>query len=123
LFHRSLVSFPTRRSSDLNGITLFPRFSCMGVRPNSPRQTTKVSSNKPLCFKSLIKAVIGWSICLHLSLSPPSIESLLVVPWESQPQSNICTNRTPCSTSRLANKQLLAKEVLPGSVPYILCIC
>ena len=33
----------------------------IGVRPNSPPQTTSVSSSMPRCFRSLISAAHGWS--------------------------------------------------------------
>src|SRR5438876_3602740 len=43
-----LHSFPTRRSSDL--------------RPNSPPQTTSVSSSSPRCFRALTSAADAWSV-------------------------------------------------------------
>ena len=37
----------------------------MGRRPNSPPQTTRVESSKPLCFKSLMSAAVGLSVLPH----------------------------------------------------------
>ena len=39
-----------------------PRTPLSGVRPNSPPQTTSVSSSIPRCFKSLMSAAVGWSV-------------------------------------------------------------
>ena len=39
-----------------------PRFSCIGVRPNSPPQTINVSSSSPRSFRSLRSAAVGWSV-------------------------------------------------------------
>ena len=38
-------------------------YSAVGWRPNSPPQTTSVSSSRPRCFRSLSSAAIGWSVC------------------------------------------------------------
>ena len=39
----------------------------MGVRPNSPPQTTSVSSSMPRCLRSLIRAAEAWSTSLALT--------------------------------------------------------
>jgi len=36
-----------------------------GVRPNSPVQTTSVSSRRPSFFRSVMRAAIGWSTVLQ----------------------------------------------------------
>ncbi len=80
-----------------------------GVRPNSPPQMISVSSSSPRCLRSLIRAATGLSIVAHFWSARPRCPGPAPVPWKSQPQSNSCTNRTPCSTSRRASRQLLAK--------------
>src|SRR5436853_471329 len=40
--------------------------SVIGVRPNSPPQMTRVSSNSPRAFRSLIRAVVGPPPAVHL---------------------------------------------------------
>ena len=35
------------------------------VRPNSPPQTTSVSSSRPRCFRSVSRARVGWSMSRH----------------------------------------------------------
>lgn len=36
-----------------------PRFSFIGVLPNSDRQTSRVSSSRPRCLRSVMRAWIG----------------------------------------------------------------
>ena len=38
------------------------------MRPNSPPQTTSVSSSRPRCFRSLISAAQAWSVSLALAV-------------------------------------------------------
>jgi hypothetical protein len=100
----------------MKAISWPPRFSRIGVRPNSPDQITSVSSSRPRCSRSISNAAIGWSSSRHLSRKPWLIASLSLAPCESHPQSKSCTNRTPRSTSRRASKQLFAKLSFPGCV-------
>jgi len=44
--------------------------STIGVRPNSPPHKTSVSSSKPRCFRSLIKAALAWSVWPACSFTP-----------------------------------------------------
>ena len=62
------------------------RSSFMGVRPNSPPQTTRVSSSMPRCFKSLTKAAQAWSVSLQRWGREWTMSSDMPEPWESQPR-------------------------------------
>ena len=88
-----------------------------GVRPNSPPMTTSVSSSRPRCSRSLIRAATGRSIVLHLFVRPSRMSSPGLVPWKSQPQSNSCTKRTPFSTSRRARRIVVGEAARAGLGP------
>src|SRR5687767_15614526 len=86
----------------------------MGVRPNSPPQITSVSSSRPRRLRSFTSAALGLSVSLQFFF-----RSATRLPCWSHDSWNSSTKRTPRSTNRRARRQLLAKEDLPGSAPYI----
>ena len=90
----AVLTLPERRAAELGG-------------PDDQSLVEQAT----LC-KSAIRAAIGRSTCLVLAAI-----CVKTLPCASQPWSKSWTNRTPRSTSRRANKQLLAKLVWPGSVP------
>ena len=53
-------------------------YSPRGVRPNSLATTTSVSSSRPRCFRSWIRAAMGWS--QSRALNGSDVEPLVVVP-------------------------------------------
>ena len=55
---------PHREAVDVVVAAVVLADSPIGVRPNSPPQTTSVSSSRPRRFRSVIRAAHGWSISL-----------------------------------------------------------
>ena len=78
------------------------RISTIGVRPNSPPQTTSVESSSPRCFRSLISAAVGWSV-----ISQFFFRLLFRFVCWSQLACISMTKRTPRSTMRRASRQLV----------------
>ncbi len=86
------------------------------VRPNSPANTTRVSSRRPRILRSLSSADVGWSTSRHW---PCRFSGSLV--WWSQPRWKSWTKRTSLSAILRARRQLRAYD--PGlctSGPYML---
>ncbi|GIS59854.1 MAG: hypothetical protein CM1200mP2_20790 [Planctomycetaceae bacterium] len=66
-----LMPPPAIQTLKPNGLWSRPSVPCAnGVRPNSPAQTTNVSSNRPRRFRSWIRPAIGWSTCPAISSWP-----------------------------------------------------
>ena len=84
-----------------------------GVRPNSVVKSTSVSSSMPRWRRSLSRPATGWSmraaswVWFSFTSSWPS---QLMRGLPNEPPEKSCTNRTPCSSSRRASRQLRPKS-------------
>ena len=81
------VSTPKGFGADLQGDTFDlvndlnrQRLETIGVRPNSPPQTTRVSSSMPRRLRSATSAALAWSVLRQLPSTLP-----LTLEWASQP--------------------------------------
>ena len=107
--------------------------SLIGIRPNSPHQTTRVSSRRPLCLRSLSRAATGRSLlhntccdfdphpCEHPSLryppSRPAQTALHVRPYD-EPVGNVAQNpESRLSTPYIDSVSADSFEKPPPRVP------
>ena len=87
-------------------------FSLNGVRPNSPPQTTSVSSSRPRAFRSVEQAgdrLVGRPAPLRVV----AFDVRCARPSRCRCREYSSTNRTPRSTSRRASRQFVPNSPVP----------